>query len=158
MIMSLTLHVPGNIFHFTLSLCSLSFKRKKGWKGLGWTTLQNWQVLLDEENFGICVSLPFFFFLIYVFEGGSSKSFLCTRTVNTALSMVLWNKMFLEYCLPNQRFNTHIFPIIWREISEYILPSLLHLKSAKCLCIGVFFLSVTSLAPISISHQYSYVA
>lgn len=85
----------------------------------------------------------------------------CTTTMNTVFSMILWKKISLEYCLPNQRFNFNMlfFPIVWREISEKILHvfSLLLLDSPESSGICGFFSGVISLVPISIPHQYSYI-
>lgn len=102
----------------------------------------------------------FFFKLMYLKED-YLKVLCCTRTINTVFSMILWKKISLEYCLPNQRFNFNMlfFPIVWREISEKILHvfSLLLLESPESPGICRFFSGVISLVPIWIPHQYSYI-
>lgn len=93
----LTLHVLGNIFHFKFSLCLLSFKGKMRMKGFEMNNCSKQSSTFGARKLlNLCLwTFENFFTFIYLKED-FLKALSCTRTINTVFSMIIWTKIPLD--------------------------------------------------------------
>lgn len=109
--MSLTLHIPVNIFHLKLNLCLLSFRwKKRMYKREIENCSTQTSIFVSRKLQNSCFCLLFEkLFQTYVFERVLSKSsFLMPQLYFSRLYEI---KMLMKFCLLKQRFNFSMFSL-----------------------------------------------